>query len=109
MLAKRWIPGLAFVFGLGLAPAAAQSASGTMVPVAATAAKPARLKFPKADEFKTVAAAAAHCPGDTVVWSSFSRSNSFHLPGSTHYGTTKHGAYVCEKEALGLGFHAAKS
>jgi hypothetical protein len=71
--------------------------------------KPVAKKFPKEDEFKTVAEAAAHCPGDTVVWSTLAKSHSFHLAGSKRYGTTKHGAYVCEKEALSLGFHQAKN
>jgi hypothetical protein len=65
--------------------------------------------FPKAEEFSTVAAAAAHCPGDVVVWSTFTKSKAFHLAASRYYGKTKHGAYVCEKDALAAGFHAAKS
>ncbi len=67
------------------------------------------IKFPKAEEFSTAAAAAAHCPGDVVVWSTFSKGKSFHLVASRYYGKTKHGAYVCEKDALAAGFHAAKS
>ncbi len=66
-------------------------------------------KFPKAEEFSTAAAAAAHCPGDVVVWSTFTKSKAFHLAASRYYGKTKHGAYVCEKDALAAGFHAAKS
>ncbi len=63
----------------------------------------------KTEEFKTAAAAAAHCPGDVVVWSTLSRSKAFHLAASRYFGKTKHGAYVCEKDALAAGFHAAKS
>ena len=76
------------------------------VPVVAVAAGP---NFPGAEKFPTAAAAAAHCPGDVVVWSSFSKSKAFHLAASRYYGKTKHGAYVCEKDALAAGFHAAKS
>ncbi len=95
--------------GLGFAPVAlAQTAGGTMAPMATTV-KPVAKKFPKADEFKTVADATSHCPGDTVVWSTLAKSHSFHLAGSPHYGKTKHGAYVCEKEALSYGFHQAKN
>jgi len=66
-------------------------------------------KLPGSDEFKTPAAAAAHCPGDTVVWSTLSKSKAYHLAASRYYGKTKHGAYVCEKDANAAGFHQAKS
>jgi hypothetical protein len=66
-------------------------------------------KLPSGEKFSTAAAAAAHCPGDVVVWSTFSKSKAFHLAASRYYGKTKHGAYVCEKDALAAGFHAAKS
>jgi hypothetical protein len=56
-----------------------------------------------------VAAAQASCPADKVVWSTFSRSKSFHLASSRYFGKTKHGAYLCEKAALAAGFHAAKT
>jgi len=99
---------LGFVCALGVAPlAAAQPApSGTM---AAPVVKPAAGKLPKTDEFSTTAAAAAHCPKDTVVWSALTKSKSFHLAGSRYFGKTKHGAYVCKGEALSYGFHQAKS
>jgi len=67
------------------------------------------VKFPNGEKFPTAAAAAAHCPGDVVVWSTFTKSKAFHLAASRYYGKTKHGAYVCEKDALAAGFHAAKS
>jgi hypothetical protein len=63
----------------------------------------------KTAEFKTPAAAAAHCPGDVVVWSTLAKSKTFHLVASRYYGKTRHGAYVCEKDALAAGFHPAKS
>ncbi len=63
----------------------------------------------KTEEFKTPSDAAAHCPGDVVVWSTLSKAKSFHLAASRYYGKTKHGAYVCEKAAEAAGFHAAKS
>jgi hypothetical protein len=65
-------------------------------------------KLPAGDEYKTVALATAHCPSDTVVWSTLSKSKSYHLATSKYYGKTKHGAYVCEKDAATYGFHASK-
>jgi hypothetical protein len=65
-------------------------------------------KVPADEKFKTPAAAAAHCPDDTVVWSSFSSSRVYHLAASKYYGKTKHGAYVCEKDAVADGYHASK-
>lgn len=82
--------------------------TGTMAPTGPAPASPTQ-KLPLGDRFKTAAAATAHCPGDTVVWSTFSKSKSFHLAGSKHYGTTKHGGYVCEHDALAFGYHAAKN
>ena len=43
-------------------------------------------------------AAQNHCPTDTVVWLN-TNSGIYHMQGERWYGRTKHGAYVCEKEA----------
>jgi len=84
-----------FIFAaMALAPLAAWASGAT---------------FPAAQKFPTAAAAAAHCPGDVVVWSSFTKTKAFHLAASRYYGKTKHGAYVCEKDALAAGFHASKN
>jgi hypothetical protein len=91
--------GYLWVLG-GVEPALAQTASAKPAPVSA--------KLPAADAFKSVKLAAAHCPGDTVVWSTLSKSKSYHLAASRYYGKTKHGAYVCEKDATAAGFHASK-
>jgi hypothetical protein len=114
--AARFIPVLC---ALGTAPAMAQAATGTLeavpdTPAAATAAATAHIsksatKLPKTAEFTTVAAAAEHCPNSTVVWSSLSKGHSFHSSSSRYFGKTKHGAYVCESDALAAGFHQAKS
>ena len=66
-------------------------------------------RLPAGEEFKSVDAAKAHCPGDTVVWSTLSKSKSYHNATSKYYGKTKHGAYVCEKDATAAGFHPAKT
>lgn len=58
-----------------------------------------------AGQFKTEADAKGHCPGDTVVWVNL-KSKKYHYAGSTSYGKTKRGAYMCEKEAT--GFKAVK-
>ena len=105
---------LGFACTLGLSPATAQTAPGTMVPVQTsssvvpTAASPAA-ELSKSVEFSSVTDAAAHCPESTVVWSTLSKSHSFHSAGSRYYGKTKHGAYVCKSDALAAGFHQAKS
>jgi len=117
-LFSRLIPVLGFTCALGLAPALAQvAAAGTMAPVAApvtpSAAAPApqapTAKLSTAVEFKTLTLARAHCPSDTVVWSSLSKSHSFHISGSKYFGTTKRGAYVCKGDALAAGFHQSKN
>jgi hypothetical protein len=52
--------------------------------------------------FATEQAAQKHCPADTVVWLN-TASGIYHLKGQRWYGRTKHGAYVCEKEADAAG------
>ena len=48
------------------------------------------------------------CGSDAVVWVNL-RSRAYHEAGSRSYGATKVGAYMCEKESLSAGFHAAKA
>lgn len=111
--ATKNIFALALAWNLSVAPATAQPATGTLVPVASTAPAPATSKpagkLSGADEFSTASAAAAHCPNSVVVWSSLSKSHNFHLSSSRWFGKTKHGAYVCQSDALAAGFHQAKS
>jgi len=52
--------------------------------------------------FVTEAAAQKHCPKDEVVWLNTS-SGVYHEKGMRWYGNTKHGAYVCRKEADAAG------
>jgi len=40
-----------------------------------------------------------HCPGDTVVWAN-TRSHIYHFRGTSYYGNTASGAYMCEQDAL---------
>ncbi len=57
-------------------------------------------------EFKTVATAQAHCPSDTVVWSTLSAKKTYHTSDSDKFGK-KSGAYLCQKDADAAGLHAA--
>ncbi len=52
--------------------------------------------------FDTEAATQKHCPRDTVVWLN-TKSGIYHESGMRWYGRTKHGAYVCKKEADAAG------
>ena len=114
----RFVPAFCVAFTLGMAPSAAQTTAGTMVPAqnpgnaapagAAPVAKPTG-RLSKSVEFTTLAGATAHCPNSTVVWSTLSKSHSFHASSSRYFGKTKHGAYVCKDDALVAGFHQAKS
>jgi len=95
-----------------MAPAAntMAPASNTMAPMASPAVtKTVAGKLPKSDEFTSQSAALAHCPTDTVVWSTLSKSKSFHVASSKYFGKTKHGAFVCKGDATTYGFHSAKS
>lgn len=44
--------------------------------------------------------------GDTVVWAN-TRTKVYHMPGTSRYGKTKHGKYVCMSQATTMGMHAA--
>jgi hypothetical protein len=57
-------------------------------------------------QYATEMAARIHCPADTVVWANLN-SKVYHFNGNRDYGTTKHGAYMCERETA--GFRAAKN
>ena len=50
------------------------------------------------EQFQSEAAAQAHCPSDVVVWLNLP-TMIYHYKGQRWYGRTKHGTYVCEKEA----------
>ena len=61
-----------------------------------------------ANEFSTEAQAKARCPTDTVVWVTLT-SKIYHFSGTRYYGNTKHGAYMCERDAAAAGMRAAKN
>jgi len=62
----------------------------------------------KAGQFASESEAKASCPGDTVVWVN-TGTKVYHHAGTSSYGTTKRGAYMCEKNTAAAGFRAAKN
>lgn len=61
-----------------------------------------------ANQFATEAQAKNHCQADTVVWANL-KTNVYHFAGTHNYGTTKRGAYMCEKDTIAAGMRAAKN
>jgi hypothetical protein len=51
---------------------------------------------------------AMNCGGTQPVWVN-ERSRVFHLPGDPYYGRTKHGKYMCERDAAKAGYHPSKT
>lgn len=62
----------------------------------------------EAGQFADEASAKARCPTDTVVWVNLP-SKVYHFAGNRSYGTTKRGAYMCEKEAMAGENRASKT
>jgi hypothetical protein len=62
----------------------------------------------EAGQFVDDASAKARCPADTVVWVNLP-SKIYHFAGTKSYGTTKRGAYMCEKEAIAAEDRASKT
>ena len=94
---------------------AARTTAPTAPPPAPTAAPPAPTRAPAAagtpagaGQFATESEAKARCPRDTVVWVNLD-SRIYHFAGYKAYGTTKTGAYMCERDTSAAGFRAAKS
>ena len=85
-----------------------------MAPGAAPSAEPRTSSVPTAasptgaNQFASESQAKAHCPGDTVVWANLS-SKIYHYSGHKDYGTTKRGAYMCERDTAASGVRAAKN
>jgi psiF repeat len=95
--------------GQAATPAAAPPATAKQPPAAkAPAAKAAATQSLGAGQFKSEAEAKGHCPADTVVWVNLN-SKIYHYSGNRSYGTTKSGAYMCEKETASSGFRASKT
>jgi len=58
--------------------------------------------------FSSEDAAQQHCPRDVIVWLNLS-SKIYHYKGERWYGRTRHGAFVCEKEAIADGDRASRN
>jgi hypothetical protein len=96
-------------------PAAAKPAPTIAAPAPAPNAaaprpviKPAANAPLGANQFPLEAQAKARCPADSVVWVNM-KSKIYHFSGHKDYGTTKEGAYMCEKDATAQGIRAAKN
>ncbi|MGY3510647.1 hypothetical protein [Bradyrhizobium lupini] len=79
----------------------------TAAPVPQTSA-PKENATLEAGQFADEASAKARCPTDTVVWVNLP-SKVYHFAGTKSYGTTKRGAYMCEKEAIAAEDRASKT
>ena len=105
------------------APAPAPAAAAPAAPAPTATASPSRATPPPpnagaapsvpenavgTNEFSTEAQAKARCPTDTVVWVNLT-SKIYHFSGTKNYGSTKHGAYMCERDTAPAGMHAAKN
>lgn len=77
-------------------------------PTIATPPPAAAITPTGAGEYRTEAEAKGHCPADTVVWVNL-KSKIYHFAGTKNYGTTKEGAYMCERGAAAQGDRASKS
>lgn len=83
----------------------------TAAPAPAPAQQPSASKGGptlEAGQFADEASAKARCPTDTTVWVNLP-SKVFHYAGTKSYGTTKRGAYMCEKEAMAGENRASRS
>lgn len=69
---------------------------------------PAPIAPTGAGQYRTEAEAKGHCPADTVVWVNL-KSKIYHFAGTKNYGTTKQGAYSCERAAMAQGDRASKT
>jgi hypothetical protein len=90
---------LVFCFAIALAIVAS---SVGFSPTVAIASKTTSAVQGDLQLFATEQAAQKHCPKDEVVWLNLP-SGIYHEKGMRWYGRTKHGAYVCRKEADAAG------
>jgi hypothetical protein len=83
----------------------------TAAPAPAPAQQPSPTKDSatlEAGQFADESSAKARCPTDTVVWVNLP-SKIYHFSGTKNYGTTKRGAYMCEKDAIAAEDRASKT
>jgi hypothetical protein len=70
--------------------------------------KPRAAPSLKSGQYATESEAKSNCSGDSVVWANIG-TRVYHRAGTPRYGTTKRGAYMCEKDTAAAGFRAAKN
>ncbi len=58
--------------------------------------------------YGTPGAAHHHCPHDSVVWLN-TAPGIYHFQGERWYGRTRHGAFVCRREANAAGDRATRN
>jgi hypothetical protein len=85
-------------------PSQTPSRQTTAAPVPAPGRQPSAPKGSESatlepGQFADEPSAKARCPADTVVWVNLP-SKIYHFVGTKSYGTTKRGAYMCEKDAI---------
>ena len=79
------------------------------IPAHPATARPSAPSGLVAGQFSSEQAAKSHCPGDAIVWVNLGGSKAYHMSGNKYYGKTRHGAFMCQKEADQSGFHPAGS
>ena len=84
------------------APAAPPARTATQSPPAASTTPTG------ANQYATEAQAKLRCGSGTVVWANLD-SKVYHFSSYKNYGTTKSGAYMCERDATTQGMRAAKN
>lgn len=89
------------------APAKSTKTEPKMAPAAAPAARSSS-GASGANQYTTEAQAKARCGSGTVVWANL-KSKIYHFAGHKDYGSTKEGAYMCERDATSEGMRAAKN
>jgi hypothetical protein len=90
------------------APRRATTTTAAPAPAPAQPSAPRSTATLEAGQFADDASAKASCPTDTVVWVNLP-SKIYHFEGTKNYGTTKRGAYMCEKLAIAGENRASKT
>ncbi len=62
----------------------------------------------QAGQYASETEARARCLGGSVVWAN-TASKVYHYANTAHYGRTKKGAYMCERDTASAGMRAAKN
>jgi hypothetical protein len=81
------------------------NAGVTPAPVASMGAMQSQREM--AGEGSPAPAPSMDCGGTQPVWVN-ERSHVFHLAGDPYYGRTKHGKYMCERDAARAGYHPSR-